>query len=136
MKLLDKIETSFKASLKGEEKVENLIYYWGITAYLISYFIIDRIIQINNIRFIDITISLLTIAFFIWHIYAIKKCSPKKPKLTKEEKQAIREQARRELGKKLLRKLFLQESITKWDPAFITIIVDVFSISVFLSYAV
>lgn len=135
MKFLDKIEASFRASLRGEETINNLIYYWGITAYLVSYFIIDRIIKINNILFIDITLSLLTTAYFMWHIYALKKCSPKKPQLTKEEKEAIRAERRRDFSKRFFRKLFLQESITKWDPVFITIVVDLFSIAVFLGYA-
>lgn len=134
MKLLDKIENSFRASLKGEESINNLIYYWGITAYLFSYFVTDRIVKINSIRFIDITISLLMVAYFIWHIYALKKCSPKKPKLTKEEKAAIRAEKRKEFGKRFLRKLFLQESVGKWDPVLVTIVVDLFSIAVFLGY--
>jgi hypothetical protein len=136
MTLLEKIETSFKASLRGEETIDNLIYYWGITAYLFSYFVTDSIIKFNNIRFIDVTLSALTVSYFVWHIYAMKKCAPKKPQLTKEEKQAIRAEKRRELGKKILRKLLLQEPISKTNPAFITIVVDLFSIAVFLSYII
>jgi len=136
MKLFDKIETSFKASLKGEETVHNLIYWWGIIGYLVAYFIIDRIVKISDIRLVDIMVSLITSAYFAWHIYALKKCAPKKPKLTKEEKKLLREEARKNLGKKVMRKLLLQEPMTQWDPVFVSIVIDLFSIAIFVGYVV
>ncbi len=129
-----KIESSFKASLKGEENPKILIYYWGFISWIIAFFVMDNVIKINDIRIIDVSVSVLTIIYFMWHIYVLKKCSPKKPKLTKEEKKKLKEEARREIGKKLLRKLFLQEPIRKWDPIFVSMIFDAFCIAQFLGY--
>ncbi len=132
--LLNKVESSFKAAMKGEESLHNLIWWWGVTSYLLSYFVIDRVIKINNIRSIDIIISVLMSVYFAWHIYVLKKCSPKKPVLSKEEKKKLRQEARKEFGKKFLRKLFLQEPISKWNPVLVTAVVDIFGISTFLGY--
>lgn len=132
--LLNKIETSFKAAMRGEELIHKLVWWWGFIGYLVAYFIVDRIIKINNIAFIDILLSLLTVAYFSWHVYVLKKCSPKKPVLSKEEKKRLREESRKGLGKRVMRKLFLQEPISKWDPAFVSTIVDLFCIASFLTY--
>jgi hypothetical protein len=132
----NKIESSFKAAMRGEENLSNLIWKWGLISYLLSYFVIDRIIKINDIRFVDVIISLLMTVYFGWHIYVLRKCSPKKPKLSAEEKKLLRLEARRQFTKKLLRKLFLQEPITKWDPVFVATVIDLFSLAIFLNYAV
>ncbi|MBM5781968.1 MAG: hypothetical protein FJ368_00925 [Pelagibacterales bacterium] len=130
----EKIKLSFKASLKGEENPKVLIYYWGLVSWFTAFFVIDKIIKINDIRVIDVSVSILTIIYFVWHIYVLKKCSPKKPKLTKEEKKKLKEEARKEIGKKLLRKLFLQEPIRKWDLIFVSMVFDAFCIAQFLGY--
>ncbi len=133
--IFHKIDASFRASLKGEETTHNLIWWWGAIAYFVAYFIIDKFIKINNFQTLDIIISLVTTTYFAWHIYALKKCSPKKPKLTKEEKRKIRAEARRNFAKSFMRKLFLQEPISdNWDPVFITIVIDFFCIANFLGY--
>lgn len=132
--LLNKIDASYKAAMKGQESVHNIIWWWGIVGYLVSYFIIDRIIKINDFRALDIIISLMMVVYFSWHIYVLRKCSPKKPKLTKEEKKKMRIEARKNFGKSFMRKLLLQESITEWDPVFITMVMDVFCIANFLGY--
>jgi predicted membrane protein len=132
--MFNKIEASFRAAMKGEETVHNLIWWWGAVGYLVAYFIIDKIIKINHFKFIDVTISLLAVVYFSWHVYALKKCAPKKPKLSKEEKKRLSEEARKDMGKRFMRKLLLQESITKWDPIFITIVIDLFCIANFLGY--
>lgn len=132
--ILNRIETSFKAAMRGEELIHRLVWWWGLMGYLVAYFVIDRIIKINNIVFIDIILSLLAVAYFSWHVYVLKKCSPKKPALSKEEKKKVREDARKDFGKRMMRKLFLQEPISKWDPAFVSTIIDLFCIASFLTY--
>ena len=132
----NKIETSFKAATKGEESVHNMIWWWGVCGYLVAFFIVNRIVKVSDSRIIDILVSLLTVIYFVWHFYAMRKCAPKKPKLSKEEKKKLREEARKDFGKKLARKFFLQESITKWDPIFIVLVIDVFSIATFLQYVI
>jgi predicted membrane protein len=132
--IFSKIKESFKAALSGQETTNNLIRWWGVIAYLVAFFIFDGAIKMLNIYAVTVVLSVIAIIYFTWHIYVLKKCSPKKPKLTKEEKQKIKEEKRKELGKKMMRKLFLQESITKWDPIFVTMVIDAFCIAQFLSY--
>ena len=132
----NKIETSFKAATKGEESVHNMIWWWGVCGYMVAFFIANRIVKVSESRIIDILVSLLMVIYFGWHFYAMRKCAPKKPKLSKEEKKRLREEARKDFDKKLVRKLFLQESITKWDPIFIVLVIDVFSIATFLQYVI
>ena len=132
----NKIETSFKAATKGEESVHNMIWWWGVCGYMVAFFIVNRIVKVSDSIIIDIIVSLLMVIYFVWHFYAMRKCAPKKPKLSKEEKKKLREEARKDLGKKLARKFFLQESITKWDPIFIVLVIDVFSIATFLQYLI
>jgi predicted membrane protein len=134
--IFNKVKASFKAAMKGEETTSNLIKWWGISSYLISYFVVNRIIKINNIRAIDVIISILMMIYFAWHIYVLKKCSPKKIKLTKEEKKLLRIKNREEFKKKLFRKMFLQEPISKWDPILVCMVIDVFSLATFLNYTI
>lgn len=132
--LFNKIETSFKAAMKGEESTSILIKWWGISSYLVAYFIVERLVLKVDSRVVDVALSAITMLYFIWHIYVLRKCSPKKPKLSKEEKQYLRREARKNLGKKILRKLFLQEPITAWNPVTVTIVIDVICITHFLGY--
>lgn len=134
--ILNKIESSFKLSLSGKESVSVLIRWWGIGGYLVSYFIVNKIIEVNKFRFIVVVFAILMCAYFVWHIYALRKCSPKKPELSKEEKAKLKEEARRNFARRFFRKLFLQESISEWNPVFITMMIDVFCIAHFLSYIV
>ena len=60
------------------------------------------------------------------------KCKPKKPKLTKEERVALKKERRKNLSKSFARKLLLQESISKWDPVTITIVLDLYFVLLFL----
>jgi hypothetical protein len=134
MRLLDKIEHSFVLAMKGEEKTNNLIIWWGIAAYLITYFVLNKLIYLVDNKIFDVALSLLVIVYFSWHIYVIRKSLPPKPKLTKEEKQRLKLQKRQEFSKKFFRKLFLQESIGKWDSAFVSNVVDLLFIVHFLGY--
>lgn len=134
MEILNKIENSFRASLKGEESTKNLIYWWGFISYLIFYFIIDEIILLVDLRLIDIVLAAIGVIYFTWHIYALKRCSPKKPKLTDEEKKKLQEDRWRKAGRAFMRKLFLQEPITKWNPIIMTMVVDLLFLLKFLGY--
>lgn len=131
---LKKVETSFKLATKGEEKIHNLIWSWGLPSYLICYFVINKLLKIPGFAIIDVGTSIFVISYFCWHIYALKKCSPKKPKLTKEEKKQLRIKNKQERGKRIMRKLLLQEPISKWDPVLVTIVIDLFCIAHFLNY--
>lgn len=129
-----KIEASFKKAMRGEESVQILIWWWGVIGYLVAFFIARKLIRAINFHVADVVISLLMITYFSWHFYVLKKCAPKKPKLTTEEKRRLKEERRREMGKRVMRKLFLQEPITKWDPVLITLVIDVFCVVNFFHY--
>lgn len=130
------IEQSFKASLKGEERLEIIIRWWGFIGYLVFYFIVNKLVQFNKIAVIDIFLSSLAIVYFSWHIFALKKCSPKKPKLTKEEKKALKIKNEGQFWKSFMRKLLLQESITKWNSVSVLIALDLLYIVIFLEYII
>ncbi len=132
--IFNRIEGSFKAAMRGEESTTVLIKKWGIPAFLISFFIADKLVMAFDQKVIDVLISSLVVLYFAWHIYVLRKCSPKKPKLTKEEKEVLKRQARKDLGRKILRKLLLQEPISEWNPVKVTIILDVLFITQFLGY--
>ena len=129
-----KIENSFKKAMAGQESVNVVIYWWGALGYLVSYLLIERMIKAIDITFVDILLSIIPMIYFSWHIYVLKKCSPKKPQLTKEEKAIIRAEKRKVFWKSFLRKLLLQEPITRFDATFTTIVIDVFSIACFSTY--
>jgi len=134
--IFSKIDASFKAAIKGEESTSILIRWWGIIAYVVTFFVIDRIVMKVDNRAVDVAFSSLVVIYFVWHIFVLKKCSPKKPKLSKEEKAYLKQQARKDLGKKILRKLLLQESLTKWEPVTVTIVIDIIFITQFLGYII
>ena len=132
--LLNKIEKSFIAITKGEESLHNIIWWWGAVGYLVAYFIANQIIKISDSASVDMAVSIVMSVYFIWHIYAVVKCSPKKPKLTKEEKKLAQIEARKDFGKKFMRKLLLKEPLTKWNSNSITIAIDLLCISQFATY--
>ncbi len=134
--IISKIEDSFKRAMKGEESVNIIIWWWGVVAYLISYFVMNKLVRTVDIKAIDILVSLIATVYFCWHFYVLRKCRPKKPKLTKEEKKIQKMKKRKEFGKKFFRKIFLQEPITKWDPIFITLVIDAFCVAHFFGYVV
>ena len=132
--ILNKIEESFKKSMNGEEDLKIVIRYWGIIGYLVAFFIFNKIIKMNKIAAVNSTIAMVAIVYFAWHFYVLIKCSPKKPHLTKEEKQELRAKRRAEFFKSLGRKLLLQEPFTKWNPVLLTQVVDLFCITHFFMF--
>lgn len=133
-KILNKIENSFQKIKQGSEDFDKVIWLWGGVAYVFAFFILDFLIKKINFKFIDILISIIAVSYFIFHIYALKKCAPKKPELTKEEKQRLKRQAKMERGKRFLRKLFLQEPLTKTNPVLVVGAIDLFFIAHFGNY--
>lgn len=133
--ILGKVKTSFKNATDGKETTSNLIFKWAIPSYLISYFIVNKAILAVNSTFFDLLLSILAIIYFAWHIYALRKCSPKKAKIDKKK---LSDKEKRELGRerrrRFIRKLLLKESISKWDPIFMTYVMDIFCIAHFVSY--
>lgn len=132
--VFSKVSSSFTKANHGEELVSRVIWWWGALAYLIAFFVANKLVREINIRSVDIVISLVMMLYFAWHMYAVKKCAPKKPKLTPEEKKKLQAERRHNLSRSVARKLLLQEPLTKWDPVFITITIDLLCITHFFSY--
>lgn len=134
--ILHKIDLSFRACSKGQEDLKIVIRWWGILAYALFYLVIDTIIIKVNYRFFDLILSWIGVIYFAWHIYVLIKCSPKKPKLTAEEKKKIREEKWRNAPRSFMRKLLLQESISKWNPVTMTIAADLLFLTNFIGYII
>lgn len=129
-----KIKYSFAQANNGEEDVYLLVNKWGIYSYIIFFFVVDNIVKFNQIKLIDLLISSFAIVYFSWHIYALIKCKPTKPKISDEEKKKIRKEKIKNMPKSFLKKLFLQESIGKWNSVNVSIAADLYFITLFLSY--
>ena len=129
-----KIETSFVKSCKGQEDFHNVIWYWGVAAYVVALFLIDKAVMLNQSIILDVIISLFTGLYFAWHLYITHKCKPKKTKLTKVEKKLAKQKARQQSLKNLIQKLFLQKSLSQWDSAIVITACDLYMITHFLSY--
>lgn len=132
----NKIKTSFKKIIKGEEEMKNLIWFWGVVSYVTVYFLFNFIIRVSQSYFITFSLSLITIIYFLFHIFALKKCQPKKKKLTKEEKKLLQKNRGKNFSKSFFRKLTLQEPITKWNTVNILIALDLLYILIFFEYII
>ncbi len=132
--LLHKIDVSFRAATKGDEDIKIVIRWWGLFSYLIAYFVFDFLILKIDYRFVDLILAWIMVIYYIWHIYVVFKCKPTKPKISKEEKKRIREEKWRNAPRSFMRKLLLQEPISKWNPITMTVAADVLMFVNFLGY--
>ncbi|MBU6141028.1 MAG: hypothetical protein KGP29_05710 [Proteobacteria bacterium] len=132
--VLNKIFLSFKKATKGEELMIRVIWFWGVIGYIFAFAVANKLIRTIDFRFFDILISLVMTLYFSWHIYAVKKCSPKKPKLNPEKKDKLNAENRVNLGKSVARKLLLQEPLTKWNSTFMITVIDILCITHFFGY--
>ena len=123
--------TKFSSANKGLESFKDVMIYWGGIAYFIAY-CINAIITIINIKFFSFILSIPVLCYFIWHFKVLIKITPKKEKLSEEEIEKRKE--KNHLAKSFIRKLLLQEPITKFNPYFVAKIVDLFVILHFLSF--
>jgi len=121
---LNKIKTSFINSSKGLENFSVVSWCWGGLFYLMSYFIFNKLVIAIDSKFIDYSLITLLTIYLVWHIYVSIKCFPKTPKLSKEEKEQLKIQ-NGGASKAFLRKLFLQEPITKSNSRNIVIAIDI-----------
>ncbi len=121
---LNKIKISFVNSSKGLEKFSIVSWGWGGLFYLVSYFIFNKLVIAINSKFFDYSLLILLTIYLVWHMYVSIKCFPKTPKLSKEEKEKLKIQ-NGGASRAFLRKLFLQESITKTNGRNILIAIDI-----------
>ena len=130
---LNKIKKSFINSSKGLENFSVITWGWGALSYIVSYFIFNKLIYLINSKFFDYSLAILLIIYFIWHFYVAIKCYPKAPKLTKEEKEKLKLE-RGGASKSFMRKLFLQEPITKMNTRNMLCAIDILAILHFYSF--
>ncbi|MFT6077001.1 MAG: fatty acid desaturase [Myxococcota bacterium] len=127
--LFAKAKKSFFLASKGKEDLKIVLWAWGIGAYVTSFFV-NKLIIFTGIPLMQWIISIIAIAYFIWHIVALKKCSPKKTPLTNAEK----EQYKKDRLKRISNKLLLREPISKWNPAYAQIAFNLYLIVCFSEY--
>ncbi len=125
------IKRHFDLVHDGKEDLVIVLWVWGGAAYFASFFI-NKLVLFVNLILIKWSLSILVIAYFVWHIIIIRRCSPKKLPLSKEEQ----EQLKKDRFKRFLRKLFLKEPFTKWNPAVIATVIDLYIIVYFLEYLI
>jgi len=130
IKFKDLIQSFILAS-KGKESFKIVQWYWGVFSYIISYFFINNMLGNISVKFIASAIAYLVVSYYFWHIYVSIKCAPKSIKLSKEEKE-IKRIKEGGFGKKLMRKLLLQESFSKLNPRNLLIAIDLFMILHFI----
>lgn len=133
-KYFSKIEESFLKSCKGQEDFNIVIWYWGIAAYVVALFLVDWLVIYSKFAILDVIISLSVCVYFVWHLFIIHKCKPKKTKLSKVEKKIAKQKARHQSAKVLLQKLFLQRPIGQWNSVVFLTVCDLYMVSHFLSY--
>jgi len=123
------IKHHFDLVHKGKEDLAIVLWVWGGGAYLLSFFI-NKLLLFISLLFMKWVISMFVIAYFVWHIIIIRRCSPKKPPLSNEEKGKLK----KDRVKRFMKKLFLKEPFTKWDPAIVGIAINLYIIVHFLDY--
>jgi len=113
---------SFKNSLSGNENIKIIEVNWVIFLYIL--FFISHKFSNTIARF---ALSPILVALFSWHLYAIYKCRPK-PTI---DDQPTKEQLQIDEIKKspsLLKKIFLQESFSKFNWRKTVVLADIFFI--------
>jgi hypothetical protein len=116
---MKKIWQSFYKASIGQETSKAVEVFWFLSLCFVFYIVykIQSYLQVHYF----LTSSLLSL-FFIWHLYAVYKCKPPEDStLTKEEKQL----AIIKKPKSLLKKILLQEPISKPSWRQVVIVIDI-----------
>jgi len=132
--ILTVIEDSFKKALLGQEKVKIIVFWWGIPAYLTCYFVFNNLIRWIDFRVFDIFISFIISIYFVWHIYVLQRCKPKKVQLTPDEIKQLELAQKKDRAKKIMRKFLLREPFFKWNQVAVVTAVDLLCIAHFSSF--
>jgi hypothetical protein len=130
---LKKIKLSLINSTNGTESYAVVSWIWGGLFYFIFLFFAEDFVRNYKFDFIGKSLSALIVLYSIWHIYAVIKCAPKKPKLTEEEIKILKLN-RPSFLNSFSRKLFLQEPITKIESKRILILIDAYLIVHFFGF--
>ncbi len=133
--MIKRFKKIFSIDISQEKAVNILIWIYGPAGYLSSYFIINNLMLAFKNMAPNIALLTIIIAYFSWHIYQLRKCSLIKQEILKKSQTTINT-APHSLARSFLRKLFLQESLTKSNPILVAILIDLYfivsSVSCFL----
>jgi len=111
-------QSFYKASL-GQETLKSVEIYWFFSLCFLFYIVHKIHSYFQKSYFLT---TLLLVILFFWHLYAVYKCkSAKKLGLTQEEQQI----AKIKKSSSLIKKILLQESISKPSWRQIVIVIDV-----------
>ena len=129
-----KIRNSFKKAWQGKENYKIITNWWGISFYLVLFFILHPIMSHNPLWIINFIFAVIIIIYLILHIILLYKNKNIKPKLSPEEKRYQKELSQMSKTKRLTRKLFLQEPVTKWRPGLVFGAIDILIILEYYKY--
>jgi len=116
---MKKIWQSFYKASIGQETVKNVEIYWFFSLCFLFYVVNKIHSYFQNSYFLT---TLLIVKLFIWHLYAIYKCKPiENSTLTQEEQQL----AKIKKPSSLLKKILLQEPISKPSWRQIVVVIDI-----------
>ncbi len=118
------------SAFKGKEPLSSLVIP-GSICYFIFLGIIDfNILSRIYLGFLNKTACVLGLMFFVWHLIAVRRCSPKTIKLSKEEEKQLKIQQNQQRVQKLIHKLMLKEAIFNIQTnTFLTVIDFYFIVS-------
>jgi len=135
-----KIKESFIKAHKGEEKLNIMLWGWGIVPAILVVFFLEDGLRKAPFKILLIPIYLGVIAFFVWHIMAIRTTIKKHPeyKKSKKEKQykglskkrikELKRKERKEENINLVKKALLLKAWDSMEFYKIVILVDCFVI--------
>jgi len=130
-KYTPQIKQHFDLVRDGKEDLVIVLWVWGGFAYFLS-FLISGLVSFIHLIFVKWILCAMVIAYFVWHIIIIRRCSPKKIPLSKEEKKKLKQHR----FKKFLQKLFLKEPLTKWNPSIVATVIDIYVIVCFVGFLI
>ena len=110
-----------------EKSATILIWIYGPIGYLISYFIINNLMMMFKAIAPGAVLLVIIVTYFAWHIYQLRKCAIIKRALLEKTQKTINTPPH-SLTRSFVRKLLLQESITKSDPILVAVLIDLYFI--------
>ena len=120
-------QSFYKASL-GQETTKSVEIYWFLSLCFLFY-IVNKIHTYFATRYFLLSIFLALC--FCWHLYAVYKCKPAVVENTTKEEQQLEKIKK---PKSLLKKILLQEPISKPTWRQVVVVVDILLILSALSW--
>jgi hypothetical protein len=117
----------FSIDSTQEKSAKILVWIYGPIGYLISYFIINNLMMMFKAIAPDAVLLAIIVIYFSWHIYQLRQCAIVKRALLAKSQETTNTLPG-SLTRSFLRKLLLQESLTKSDPMLVAVLIDLYFI--------